>query len=454
MEALTEISNSIAFEIAAIENRQRKRTAEAQHHFEYAIEAILKDVWKGTAISPEYESSIHRRANWYSSNPRYRDPNLTYKQTIAAFDGMVRLRLVEVTKDGRFDQFTGSGEVTRYRPTDKLLEMLEGIEGDPFRDIEPNIDAECIILRDRIDGVRTVIDYEDDATTKEMRSNLRIINECLKRCWPDLRITDDEYKSLQERLLVDNEKSPVDFSQRILTRIFSNGRFDQGGRFYRAWWHNVPSEYRKYITINGKRTCEYDYSQLNPHMAYYLRGADIGSEDAYSRVFDGEHRPLVKEAFNAMMQASTPLLGKPDGIDLSEVDFDWATLRQRVLDAHPSLADVFFQGHGNHLQFIDSCIAEKVMLQFVRSDDEPVLPVHDSFIMHYAFGDMGELEEAMRRAFYDHFKKDIKVSEEIGVMLPSTFDDKEFEDLTIEEIADGPPEYSQWSKRNVSHVVV
>ena len=101
-------------------------------------------------------------------------------------------------------------------------------------------------------------------------------------------ITDDEYKSLQERLLVDKEKSPVDFSQRILTRIFSNGRFDQGGRFYRAWWHNVPSEYRKYITINGKRTCEYDYSQLNPHMAYYLRGADIGSEDAYSRVFDGE----------------------------------------------------------------------------------------------------------------------------------------------------------------------
>ena len=35
--------------------------------------------------------------------------------------------------------------------------------------------------------------------------------------------------------------------------------------------------------------------------------------------------------------------------------------------------------------------------------DHPVLPVHDSFIMHYAFGDMGELEEAMRRAFHHHF---------------------------------------------------
>jgi hypothetical protein len=69
--------------------------------------------------------------------------------------------------------------------------------------------------------------------------------------------------------------------------------------------------------------------------------------------------------------------------------------------------------------------------------------------MHYTFGDMGELEEAMRRAFYDHFKKDIKVSEEIGVMLPSSFDDKEFEDLTIEEIADGPAEYSEWNQRNI-----
>ena len=50
------------------------------------------------------------------------------------------------------------------------------------------------------------------------------------------------------------------------------------------------------------------------------------------------------------------------------------------------------------------------MLQFVRSDDAPVLPVHDSFIIHYAFGDMGELEEAMWRTFHDYFKIDIKVS--------------------------------------------
>ena len=115
--------------------------------------------------------------------------------------------------------------------------------------------------------------------------------------------------------------------------------------------------------------------------------------------------------------------------------WDWPTLRDAILTAHKAIEDMFFQGHGNHLQYIDSCIAEQVMLQFNRMD-YPVLPVHDSFIMHHAFGDLGELEEAMRRALYHHFKKDIKVMKRFGIMLPSSFDDKEFEDLTIEEIAD------------------
>ena len=100
------------------------------------------------------------------------------------------------------------------------------------------------------------------------------------------------------------------------------------------------------------------------------------------------------------------------------------------------------------LQFIDSCIAETVMLDFMRAEDAPVLPVHDSFIMHYAYGELGELEEEMRRSFHGHFKKDIDVKSEIGVMLPSSFDGKEWNDLTFEEQIHGPPEYSQWEDRN------
>jgi hypothetical protein len=448
MNQLTQTASFIASEISSVENRERKRTASAQRHFEHAIECLVKDLWLGTVIHPEYEAGIHRRSNWYSETPQYRDPNLAYPQAIAAYDGMVTTDFIRVAGDGYYDRDTGKSDVTKVIATDKLLQVLESLEGNPFKEVKPDLDKECILLRDRITGQRIIVPYDNGKTTNEMRENLIAINKCFARHWPDLRITNDDYTALQERLRLEQDKSPIDFSKRILTRIFSNGRFDHGGRFYRAWWHNVPSEYRKYITIDGKRTCEYDYSQLNPHMVYFLRGAKMGDEDAYVRVFDGEHRDIVKEVFNAMIQASTNLTRKPKKLDLSEVDFDWATLEKAILDAHKPIADVFFQGHGNHLQFIDSCIAEKVMLNFIRAEDAPVLPVRNSFIMHYAYGELGELEEEMRRSFHGHYKKDINLKSEIGFMLPSSFDGKEWNDLNFEEQIQGPPEYNQWEDRN------
>ena len=84
MEALTVLSQSIASEISSIENRQRKRSDVAQMHFEHAIECLVKDLWLETVIHPEYGVGIHKRSNWYSETPQYRDPNLTYPQAIAA----------------------------------------------------------------------------------------------------------------------------------------------------------------------------------------------------------------------------------------------------------------------------------------------------------------------------------------------------------------------------------
>ena len=56
------------------------------------------------------------------------------------------------------------------------------------------------------------------------------------------------------------------------------------------------------------------------------------------------------------------------------------------MDAHKPIQDMFFKGHGNYLQYVDSVMAEDVMLKFAKSDYAPVLPIHDSFIMQHAFG--------------------------------------------------------------------
>ena len=160
--------------------------------------------------------------------------------------------------------------------------------------------------------------------------------------------------------------------------------------------NNVPSEYRKHITLDGKKTAEYDFSQLNPHMIYFAYNKEMGSDDAYDRVLDGEYRDIVKQAFNAMIQAESPLNQKPRDINLDGLEMNWRDLRQRILDTHKPIQHLFFSGIGNRLQFEGSCIAESVMFRFQKMDALG-LPGHDSFVMHHGYG--GELDEWMRSGF-------------------------------------------------------
>jgi hypothetical protein len=294
-----------------------------------------------------------------------------------------------------------------------------------------------------MDGKNVDIDYEDTPKTERFRSILRTINECFLNHWADLRIKDTEVTKLAECIKQDDNKEPVDLSRRTLTRIFTNGSFEEGGRFYRGWWQNVPSEYRKYITIDEAVTTEYDFSQLSPHMLYFPYNYEMGNEDAYDRVLDGQHRDVVKQAFNAMVQASTQLNHKPDKINLDGLEMDWRELRQRVLEAHKPIQNLFFTGIGNKLQFKDSCIAESVMLQFAIQN-QVALPIHDSFIMHQGFA--GDLEEAMRRAFYDEFQSDIPIKQEVIIERIALFDEQG--NPRTDAVIRDDREHSQWYDRN------
>ena len=443
MTNISEIAKKLSERISNAETRKRSRTAEEYQRFLYAIEYILTDIWKASYIHPEAECSIHKHNNYYSSNSRYRDPNLTYRMTMNAFDGLQLLNLIVVTKDGYYDRTKMQGGLTRYRAREELLEILNAIPEHPAIHLKPNLDAETILLRNVIDGRKVLVDYEEDVFTDKARKNLRTINQCFIRHWVDLRILDKDVLTLQERLFDDTEKQPIDLTKRTLVRIFSNASFEEGGRFYRGWWQNVPSEYRPFITIDDAVTTEYDFSQLSPHMLYFAYHRDMGNEDAYDRVLDGEHRDVVKQAFNAMVQSNTQLLQKPDKINMNKMEMDWTELRHRILDAHKAISDLFFKGEGNKLQYKDSCIAESVMLQFV-DQNQVALPIHDSFIMRQGYA--GDLEEAMRRAFYDEFQSDIPVKHEVIVERVALFED----DGTprTEKVTKDDREHSQWYDRN------
>ena len=449
MNSFDELCTKISQDIDTKEIRSRSRTEQEQIRFNYAVKHQLIELWKKHHTHKDNQSSIQKNKNFYSALQQYRDPYLTYRMAIQAFEGLQKLDLIEVTKNGFYSHIKMEGNLTRYKATPKLSEMLNELDGHPLIDLQPNLDFNTILLRNIIDGRRMLVPYEEDKDTEQWRINLSEINECFSRHLLDLRIKDSEIEALQDRLLSDSEKEPIDLTKKLLVRIFINNSFGEGGRFYRGWWQNVPSEYRPFITINSKSTQEHDYSQLNPNMIYSLYNHELGSEDAYSRVIGPEHRDVVKEAFNAMFQANTSLESKPRGINIDEIGMTWKELRQAILNAHKPIKDLFFTGLGNKLQFEDSIMAENVMLQFARMD-YPALPVHDSFIMHHAFGNHGELEEAMRRAFHNRFHRDIGISRELVIrqeMKDTSNKTREVKEGS-EELLDAESDYSLWKKRD------
>ena len=118
-----QLVKEVISDISQREDRQRNRRDDAQQHFEYAVRYLLTDLWKASKSIPFRESKINSNRNYYSSQPeRYRDSNLTYRQVIAAFEGLLNLRLIQITREGYYDSETLTGELTRFVATDELLE--------------------------------------------------------------------------------------------------------------------------------------------------------------------------------------------------------------------------------------------------------------------------------------------------------------------------------------------
>ena len=109
-----------------------------------------------------------------------------------------------------------------------------------------------------------------------------------------------------------DEGKYVDFFAKRLVRIY-NGSPDGGGRFYKSWWMNIPSEYRKHVHISapGKHPAyavELDFSAIQPRILYSKAGKPCPG-DPY-RIYDSEpwndaFRPVIKTAFLAILNADS-----------------------------------------------------------------------------------------------------------------------------------------------------
>lgn len=318
---------------------------------------------------------MSRRKNWWSDiPPEYNPVGASYKM-VSIVDLMEDHGYLEQRK-GFKDDRTGKGFNTRLMATLKLMEAMEGVT------VCKHPDAPLLIMKD---AEKRMVSYRDTGNTRAMKAQLRRCNKLLAET------------------VVELGGAVLGPGDKYVYRVFNQGKWSLGGRFYGAAWHTCEKELRDTILINGEPTVEPDYSSLHPCLMYALAKLQMPDGDMYDLpgiedrdygkialliMVNAENRRAATGAFNEKFKDD------PDRPKASEV-FD------KILEKHPpEIQKMFFSGIGLKLQRLDSRLAETIIDTMTR-EGIPSLSVHDSFRVPESHGD--KLIKVMKGTFIEQW---------------------------------------------------
>jgi len=371
-----------------IYNVRKKR-----RQYRNAVKKIVLDLYVAHQQDPGLFVAYSRMKANYVTPKRYKRIFMSYHKGIAVIDAMVELGYIH-NKKGFNDRVRGCGRQSRMRAEQKPVRLIEAAS---VRRSMVTRRKDKIILKD---GNGRLMDYEETLQVIEWRRNLKWINSLLAEAEIRLDLSASEEASFR-----DDIGFLPDFTANSLYRVFNNGSFDQGGRFYGHWVQNVPKRYRSRLTIDGMRTTELDYSGLHINMLYRLVGEDLPGGDVYRIDGYGEEiRPLLKVILLVMINAKNSLeavravwndsVARDFGYDQKGIK----AIMERFVERHAQIRKFFNSGSGVRLQFLDSQIAERV-LQELAEKRIVCVPIHGSFIVQERHE--ADLREAMERAFLE-----------------------------------------------------
>jgi hypothetical protein len=226
--------------------------------------------------------SYSRRKNWYADHDRrfYSQRWFTYRFILTAVDQLEAAGLLVHDKKNPGNRYWQS----RFRATEALMNLKPKVQYAPKR---------RIILHDD-DGED--IAYNDKAQRiVDMLHDVERINAYLAK----------QEVALAGRILKEGDPlyagtHCVSGSLRISTRrIFHDGSFYKGGRFYNDL-QNIPRETRRWLSLAGYPIQIYDYRSFYPRLLYAMAG-EACSRDPY--LISGWPREISKPALNILIKA-------------------------------------------------------------------------------------------------------------------------------------------------------
>lgn len=385
--------------------RKNKLAGDNKKKLRKCVKALVINLTQINNILSNFDQiflSVSLDSACYGVTKHHEFKSVSFHYFKMVFDAMVddRLGYIRVYKKGYKEPMDqgGKGHRTCIEATSKLQSLINaeigGITLD-IRQVKSSLHKNSIILRD--DEKQSVF-YSDTKAIKAWRNNLKDINKLILENTLRLSVSEEDkkelFKQLEEKADKDNLRPAyVDLSHVVMRRIFNNGSFEMGGRYYGGWWQNVPKGFRKHISINGNKMVELDYSEMHLTMLYQEEGLE--PPDNPYMPLDYIERDIGKYAFNGLLNTKDGKLYPHKDFKpyADKYDLNWYDFLEEMMQYHTPIENRLCEGYGLSLQYVDSQIAERVMLHFF---DKGIvcLPVHDSFIVEEQH--KSELERKMK----------------------------------------------------------
>ena len=426
------------------------------------LKLVLLDLYIAWNDDTNLNIAVHMHEGAYSNGTVFNKGKSRYNELNIK---VTTIKIVHILRELGFIGFKGGYEgsaqyaprISRIWATDKLIKLFKEAAFSYF-DINYSEGREVVILRD---ADKREIEYEENNSILEMRELLHQYNELLRKTFIDIQELETPRIKLKDDKLRKKRNKPtyvnISHHDKFTRRIFNNGSFNEGGRFYGGWWQRIDSSHRSRIRLNNIHTNEIDYSSLHVVLAYAKVDEDywkLTDKDPYSAPIDGvespEHIRDINKLFfllslNASNEKSLYKAFRSE-LDYKEYPYSFpdkvlAKLLKDLKLLHPKIAHLICSGAGLELMNLDSRMVEYIIKDFVKTNT-PILTIHDSFIVQ--FGEEDRLLDLMKTAFSSISKQEkIKVKYNQNITKKQLFTsqhmDRDFYLDTFAHVTNGNP---------------
>ncbi|HEV2533328.1 hypothetical protein [Phenylobacterium sp.] len=394
------------------EGRQRGRTVHGITRLGHTLGLIAANALLAKSAERGPACFYSRARSTYSSNGAYNPPWLTYRVLIDTIDKLTAAGLLE----GVRSRATGFGDSPRstFEATDHLIGLLGGLEISAAGVARDEAAAPVLVLKgEAIRNTKPWLQYPRNALhIQALDQPVRAFNAFLREQQLDWAAPNEAVAALAQK--EDEYRRRIGHpnpARRNLRRVFNDGSWQRGGRFYGGWWQALPADLRQHVRINDEPVVELDFGGFLPRAIYHQSNLDLPG-DAYdipeirqraeqqAMDWGGVVRPSVKKLMAVILNGSKPE-SRIGGIDLPK------GLRKKrayeLIEAHHlPISEWFYKGRGVEIMNAESEICQRILSEGVEAG-VAVLPVHDSFIVPAS--QEAWLRELMDRAYFDRFNR-------------------------------------------------